>query len=199
MGSFSCYSVFCFKNCSTDSRLIVHRYLPSNPLFSRFASNRPASQYRFTVTGLHPRMRAASNVPTVSTVSPILLFMFICAYVSSISEEEYPVKGILQRIWHGYGRILVMPKRQKPPKAKTRLRLKVREVAEEKGISMAVLARRANIGITTAQRIWNNSATAAKGGPPLESVSLKVLEDVAEVLGVEPWDLIRWKDEENVA
>ena len=79
----------------------------------------------------------------------------------------------------------------KKRKPQTKIRLRVQEVAGERGIDMAVLARRADIGMTTMRRVWHNSATGAKGGVPLESVNLKVLEDIADVLGVEPWELLK--------
>lgn len=60
---------------------------------------------------------------------------------------------------------------------------------------MAELGRKADVGLTTLQRFWRNSATASKGGPPLESVHLKTLEDIAAALGVHPRELIAFEDE----
>jgi DNA-binding Xre family transcriptional regulator len=80
-------------------------------------------------------------------------------------------------------------------KTRTKLRLRVREVAESQGISMAVLARRADLGMSTAKRVWHNSQTGSIGAEPLTSIDLLVLEKIADVLDVNPWDLIRWKDE----
>lgn len=82
-----------------------------------------------------------------------------------------------------------MPYKKRKPQ--TKIRLRVQELAGERGIDMAVLARRADIGMTTMRRVWHNSATGAKGGMPLESVNLKVLEDIADVLGVEPGELLK--------
>ena len=79
----------------------------------------------------------------------------------------------------------------KKRKPQTKIRLRVQEVAGKRGIDMAVLARRADIGMTTMRRVWHNSATGTKGGEPLENVNLKVLEDIANVLGVEPWELLK--------
>jgi DNA-binding Xre family transcriptional regulator len=79
----------------------------------------------------------------------------------------------------------------KKRKAQTKIRLRVQELAGERGIEMSVLARRADIGMTTMRRVWHNSATGSKGGEPLESVNLKVLEDIADVLGVEPGELLK--------
>ena len=77
-----------------------------------------------------------------------------------------------------------MATKQEKPKPPTKLRLRVRELAEQQGITMAELAREAKIGLTTTQRVWRNSATGAIGGAPLESVHLRVLEDIAKVLNV---------------
>lgn len=60
-------------------------------------------------------------------------------------------------------------------------RLRVREIAEEKGISMSALSRQANINITTVRRIFRN---------PHHDVSLSVLEKIARALGVGVSDLI---------
>lgn len=82
-----------------------------------------------------------------------------------------------------------MPYKKRKPQ--TTIRLRVQELASERGIDMAVLARRADIGMTTMRRVWYNSATGVKGGAPLESVNLKVLEDIARVLDVDPGELLK--------
>lgn len=78
----------------------------------------------------------------------------------------------------------------KKAKPQTKIRLRVAEIAKERGMDMATLARRAEIGMTTMRRMWHNTATGSIGGDPLESVNLKVLEDIADVLGVEPGELL---------
>lgn len=99
-------------------------------------------------------------------------------------------------IWY----IFSMAKRKKTSENRTKLRLKIRELAEERGWAMAVLARQTDIGTTTMQRLWWSSATGKKGtaeDDPLENVSLKMLEDIAEKLGVEPWTLLGWAESDD--
>jgi transcriptional regulator with XRE-family HTH domain len=54
-------------------------------------------------------------------------------------------------------------------------RLRVKEVAQEKGFSMAKLQRAADINLKTIQAIWHN---------PQHDASLKTLDKIAKVLGV---------------
>ena len=61
------------------------------------------------------------------------------------------------------------------------VRLKVREVAEAKGMSMARLARRADIDYKTVQRIYRD---------PLREVTTTTLDKLAKALGVNVNELI---------
>jgi len=61
------------------------------------------------------------------------------------------------------------------------VRLKVREVAEAKGMSMARLARRADIDYKTVQRIYRD---------PLREVTTTTLDKLAKALGVDVNELI---------
>lgn len=70
------------------------------------------------------------------------------------------------------------------------IRLRIREVAEEKGINLSQLARRADLGMTTARRIWFGTGDGRENGPPLQYVSLDTLERIARVLEVAPNDLL---------
>jgi transcriptional regulator with XRE-family HTH domain len=54
-------------------------------------------------------------------------------------------------------------------------RLRVKEVAQEKGFSMAKLQRAADINLKTMQAIWHN---------PQHDASLKTLDKIAKALGV---------------
>lgn len=60
------------------------------------------------------------------------------------------------------------------------IRLRVRELAEERGITRTQLSRRADINYATINHIWNN---------PGHDVSIKLLEKIAAVLGVDISDL----------
>ena len=54
-------------------------------------------------------------------------------------------------------------------------RLRVKEVAQVKGFSMAKLQRAADINLKTMQAIWHN---------PQHDASLKTLDKIAKALGV---------------
>ena len=60
-------------------------------------------------------------------------------------------------------------------------RLRVKEVAKEKGISMAKLSRMADLNYRTVQTIFHN---------PQHDVSFKTLDKIASVLGVPITELI---------
>jgi transcriptional regulator with XRE-family HTH domain len=69
-----------------------------------------------------------------------------------------------------------------------RVRLRVREIAEQKGYNMSQLARAADIGFTTVKRYFRN---------PYESANTHTLMRIAEVLGVDVRDLIEVEDGEG--
>lgn len=60
-------------------------------------------------------------------------------------------------------------------------RLRVKEIAEEQGLDIAKLARRADLGYGTVHALWNGNT---------ESPGLKTLAAIARVLGVRTGDLI---------
>ena len=60
------------------------------------------------------------------------------------------------------------------------LKLRVKEIAEEKGFNQSTLSRAADIPIDTIRRIWRN---------PYYEVRLSTLNKIAEVLGVPATDL----------
>jgi len=66
-------------------------------------------------------------------------------------------------------------------------RLRVKEVAQEKGFSMAKLQRAADINLKTIQAIWHN---------PQHDASLKTLDKIAKALGVPITELIEDVPEE---
>ncbi|WP_165423012.1 helix-turn-helix domain-containing protein [Ktedonosporobacter rubrisoli] len=61
------------------------------------------------------------------------------------------------------------------------IRLKIKEIAEEKGFNQSSLAREAKIGFTTVKRIFRD---------PYREVSFNVLEKIAQALHVSIHDLI---------
>lgn len=68
------------------------------------------------------------------------------------------------------------------------IRLKVREIAESKGITRTMLSRRAEVNYETVNGIWNN---------PTREVSLKVLVRIAKVLDVPVTSLYEEINEES--
>jgi DNA-binding Xre family transcriptional regulator len=69
-----------------------------------------------------------------------------------------------------------------------RTRIRVREVAEEKGISMTKLFHRSEVALTTIQKVWRD---------PYAPVTLSTLTRLAKALGVETRDLIEDVPEET--
>jgi len=63
------------------------------------------------------------------------------------------------------------------------IRLKVREVATEKGFSMSRLSREANMAYKTIQTIWRD---------PYHEVTTTTLDKLAKALDVQPSDLIEY-------
>jgi DNA-binding Xre family transcriptional regulator len=61
------------------------------------------------------------------------------------------------------------------------IRLKVKEIAEARGLNMAQLARKADIDIRTVRRIYRD---------PTGEISTTVLDKLAIALNVKPSDLI---------
>lgn len=61
------------------------------------------------------------------------------------------------------------------------VRLKVRELAEQKGYNQSSLARATKLGYSTIKRLWQN---------PYHETSTVTLEKIARVLGVKTSDLL---------
>jgi len=61
------------------------------------------------------------------------------------------------------------------------LRLKIKELAEEKGINQGKLSRLADVGYSTIRRIFDD---------PYTSINFSTLERIARALGVPAKDLI---------
>ncbi len=60
-------------------------------------------------------------------------------------------------------------------------RLRVKEIAQSKGISMGLLSRRANLTLGVIRKIWRN---------PHHDASFSTLQKIAEALGVSVRDVI---------
>jgi transcriptional regulator with XRE-family HTH domain len=69
-------------------------------------------------------------------------------------------------------------------------KLRVRELAQSRGLNLSQLQRRADIAMRTARRYWFNTQSGNVAGEPLKEVSFDVLQSIASVLGVTAKDLI---------
>ena len=69
------------------------------------------------------------------------------------------------------------------------VRLRVRELAEIKGMNLAQLQRRVNLSMSTARRVWYSTSGGNAHGPPLKQVSLDVIEQIADFFQVAPGEL----------
>lgn len=68
------------------------------------------------------------------------------------------------------------------------VKLKVREIAEARGINKAKLSRRSDLGLTTINEIWDGTR---------QDVRISTLEAIARVLGVKVVDLIEEAEEDQ--
>ena len=73
-------------------------------------------------------------------------------------------------------------------------KLRVDEVAKERGINISQLQRKADIAMRTARRYWFNTQTGNTTGEPLKEISLEVLSAIAKALEVRVVDLISEED-----
>jgi hypothetical protein len=69
------------------------------------------------------------------------------------------------------------------------VRLRVREMAREKDLTLAKFQREVRLTLGTARRVWYSTSDGREDGPPLKQVSLDVVEQIADYFGVPPGDL----------
>jgi hypothetical protein len=70
------------------------------------------------------------------------------------------------------------------------VRVRLRELAEARGLNMNQTALRAGLNVTVVRRYWYSSSDGKDGGPPLTEVNLAFLEKLADLLGVQPQELL---------
>lgn len=78
-------------------------------------------------------------------------------------------------------------------------RLRVRELAEAKGLNMSQLQRRSGVTMPSVRRYWYNTKDGKADGEPLVEINLSVLDAIALALGVELHNLIEPRDPVNTA
>ena len=71
------------------------------------------------------------------------------------------------------------------------VRLRVRELAEAKGLNISSFQREAQIPMSTARRLWYSTSNGKESGPSLKLVNLEVLEHLSEFFRIEPGKLLR--------
>src|SRR5215208_3201760 len=69
------------------------------------------------------------------------------------------------------------------------VKLRVRQLAEARGITLAEFQRETKLPPATARRIWYSTSNGSRMGPPLESADFRILETTARFLGVPVGDL----------
>jgi hypothetical protein len=70
------------------------------------------------------------------------------------------------------------------------VRLKVRELAEARGLNISLFQREASIPMSTARRLWYSTRDGKANGPPLQMVNLDVLDRLSTYFGIEPGKLL---------
>lgn len=74
------------------------------------------------------------------------------------------------------------------------VRLRVKELAESRGLNLATFQREAKLGMTTARRLWHNTSSGNTDGPPLRRLDYDSLELLCRFFSVTPNDLIEISD-----
>jgi DNA-binding Xre family transcriptional regulator len=74
------------------------------------------------------------------------------------------------------------------------VRLRVRELAEARGLNISTFQREANLGMSTARRLWHNTSNGNPQGPPLRRLDYDSLEVLCRFFGVTPNELIELSD-----
>jgi transcriptional regulator with XRE-family HTH domain len=77
--------------------------------------------------------------------------------------------------------------------------LRVRELAEQRGLNMSQLQRKSGVTMPSVRRYWYNTRDGKAVGEPLREVDLGVLRALAETLGVITRDLFGDDREESEA
>jgi DNA-binding Xre family transcriptional regulator len=75
------------------------------------------------------------------------------------------------------------------------VRLRVKELAESRGMNLATFQREAKLGMTTARRLWHNTSDGNPSGPPLRRLDYDSLETLCRFFSIFPNDLIEISDD----
>jgi hypothetical protein len=69
-------------------------------------------------------------------------------------------------------------------------RLRVKEFADARKLTISKLGRDADISLPSARRYYYGTGDGRADGPPLQSIDLPTLEKIANALGVNTLDLL---------
>ncbi len=70
------------------------------------------------------------------------------------------------------------------------VRLRIRELAEARGLNISSFQREAKVPMSTARRVWYSTSDGSEHGPPLKLVNLEVIDQLATFFGVAPGELL---------
>lgn len=85
---------------------------------------------------------------------------------------------------------ILLSRRQNRYTYSMKSRLRIKEVAQEKGISLTKLSQRSEVAYNTVRRVWRD---------PFTDVTLSTLQRLADVLGVDVRELIESVPDANDA
>jgi len=69
------------------------------------------------------------------------------------------------------------------------IRLRVRELAEVRKLTLAQFQRKADLSVSTARRFWYSTTDGSENGEPLKAIRLDLIERIADFFGVTLGDL----------
>ena len=70
------------------------------------------------------------------------------------------------------------------------VRLRIKELAEARGLNISSLQREAKIPMSTARRLWYSTSDGSEDGPPLKLVNMEVIDQLSRFFGVSPGELL---------
>jgi hypothetical protein len=74
------------------------------------------------------------------------------------------------------------------------VRLRIKEVAEARGLNISSLQREAKIPMSTARRVWYSTSDGSEDGPPLKLVNLEVIDQLSRFFNILPGELLERGD-----
>jgi hypothetical protein len=69
------------------------------------------------------------------------------------------------------------------------VRLRVRTLAEARGLNLSTFQREAKLPMTTARRVWFSTSSGSAEGEHLQQISFDVIDTLSQFFGVSPGEL----------